>query len=178
MAEPLYPSPAKLFTGILYREEKDRKAVQLAFEKSFGSVDCEAGPFPFQNTGYYDEIGTGLQKYFFSLRGPIEREKMPEIKLFSNRLEASLADDGRRRVNIDPGYLTLSNVFLASCKDYYHRVYLGRGVYLENEYRYNSGSYDFWPWTYPDYKQQSYLNFFYKLRSLYHKQLKEHPQAG
>ena len=173
MAEPLYPRPAKLFCGVLFQEEKDLTSLQNALVDEYGPIDLEAGPFPFFNTGYYDEIGNSLQKVFFSHHALIAREDMGTIKIFSNHLEQELSSHGKRRVNIDPGYLTLSNVFLASCKDYYHRVYIGQGVYLENEYRYTDGKFEFWPWTYPDYQQTNYLDFFNELRKLYHRQLKD-----
>jgi len=173
MAEPTFPPRAKLFTGILFHRDHDLQAIREAFTEHYGSPDLEAGPFPFENTVYYNEIGTDLKKYFLSFDTLINRESIAEIKIFSNRLEKNLSEGSQRRMNIDPGYLTLSNVFLASCKDYYHRVYIGQGVYLENEYRYTDKSYTFWPWTYPDYQQESYLNFFHQLRSLYHRQLKE-----
>lgn len=173
MAEPTFPSPVKLFTGILFHHDTDLQTIREAFTEHYGSPDLETGPFPFKNTVYYSEIGTDLKKYFFSFDELIDRESIAEIKNFSNRLEKKMSKGSQRQVNIDPGYLTLSNVFLASCKDYYHRVYIGKGVFLENEYRYTDKNFRFWPWTYPDYQQKSYLDFFLQLRSLYHRQLKE-----
>ncbi len=173
MAEAILPVPAKLFIGILYSKEDDLAAVKKLLTDRFGPVDYEAGPFPFDNTSYYREISENLNKYFFAFEKLIERELMPEIKCFTNNIEQNNLTSGVRRLNIDPGYLTLSNVFLASCKDFYHRVYIGHGIYLENEYRFTGGSFIFWPWTYPDYKQGTYLDFFYRIRRLYHLQLKK-----
>jgi len=34
-------------------------------------------------------------------------------------------------VNIDPGYISLGKLVLASTKDHAHRLYLGEGVYGE-----------------------------------------------
>lgn len=173
MAEATNPEPAKLFIGILYSDGNDLAKMKEQLTKHYGPLDHEAGPFPFDNTAYYREIGESLQKYFLSFEKLIKREDMAAIKNFTNTLEDENLSEGIRRVNIDPGYLTLSNVFLASCKDFYHRVYIGKGIYLENEYRFTGGSYTFWPWTYPDYKQETYLDFFYHVRKLYHRQLKE-----
>ena len=127
---------------------------------------------PFTNTEYYNEMGKDMCRAFFSFQKLIKREKTAGIKLFTNRLEKKMSGDNKRIINIDPGYITLSNVFLASNKDFYHRVYIGRGVFLENEYRYTAKKFKMWEWTYPDYKKKEYLNFFYDLRKIYKKQLK------
>jgi hypothetical protein len=173
MAEPHLPSPAKLFTGILYSHTEDLTAARNSLEEEFGSCDLATGPVDFSHTEYYHEMGPALRKVLLSFEGLIRREDLPDIKLFTNGLEAGLSAGGARRVNIDPGYMTLSNVFLASCKDFYHRVYAGKGVYVENEYRYTEGRYEFWPWTYPDYKKSEYLDFFYAVRKIYHRQIRE-----
>jgi hypothetical protein len=52
-------------------------------------------------------------------------------------------------------------------------VYLGKGVYLENEYKYVEKRFQSWEWTYPDYKKQEYLSFFYNIRRIYHNQLRK-----
>jgi len=171
MAEPMFPPGAKLFIGILYSSDEDLAAVKKKLKNKYGEIDFQTDPIPFENTDYYKGIGTDLKKLFFSFDKHIKRENISGIKIYSNSLEKKFSTDEGRRVNIDPGYMTLSNVFLASCKDYYHRVYIGHGVYLENEYRYTAKEFHFWPWTYPDYQKEEYLDFFYKLRKIYQGQL-------
>jgi hypothetical protein len=173
MAQPLIPSPSKLFIGILWSIEEDLDSIMNILKEKFGPADIIPGAIDFSHTEYYREMGPGLKKILLSFERLIARDDLPEIKLFTNNLEAGLSAEGHHRVNIDPGYMTLSNVFLASCKDFYHRVYAGKGVYVENEYRYTAGRYEFWPWTYPDYKKTEYLDFFYAVRKIYHRQIRE-----
>jgi len=52
-------------------------------------------------------------------------------------------------------------------------VYVGKGVYVENEYRYVAKHYQPWEWTYPDYRKKEYLQFFETLRSIYYEQIKQ-----
>jgi hypothetical protein len=118
-------------------------------------------------------MGPGLKKIIWSFAKLINREDIVKIKLHTNKIESQISGRGPRIINLDPGYLTLSNVFLASCKEFYHRTYLGRGIYLENEYRYASKQFHFWEWTYPDYKKKEYLDFFYAVRKKYHDQIKD-----
>jgi hypothetical protein len=172
MAEPVLPPKAKLFTGIIYLSEESLSAAEKTLIKKYGEIDFRTNKIPFSHTDYYSDMGSNLNRVFFSFKKLIPREKISDIKLFTNRLEKKVSGKDKRRINIDPGYMTLSNVFLASCKDFFHRVYLRDGVFLENEYRYVGREYKFWEWTYPDYKKFDYLEFFYGMRKIYKNQLK------
>lgn len=111
-------APAKLFIGILYRDTNDRDSVQSSLTELYGTVDCMSDPVPFAHTEYYTGIGSCLHKLLLSYTVLIPREQLATIKHQTNTIEASLpGKDGPRRVNIDPGYLTLSNVYLASCNE-------------------------------------------------------------
>jgi hypothetical protein len=115
-----------------------------------------------------------LKKVFYSFKKLIRREEIVAIKLYTNKLETRLSPKGLRSINIDPGYLTLSNVFLATCKEYFHRTYLSRGVFLENEYHYIAKKFQPWDWTYPDYRKPEYLYFFHEIRRIYYIQIRNH----
>ena len=84
-------------------------------------------------------------------------------------LEARLADDclrppDQRVVNLDPGYIGLSKLVLATTKDHAHRIYIQRGIYAEVTLRYIKGAWSPWPWTYPDYAAETYHPFFMRVR--------------
>ena len=78
----------------------------------------------------------------------------------------------KRPVNLDPGYLEHSKVILASTKNFYHRMYLCRGIFGEVTMHFRNGAYEFFPWTYPDYKSPEYQKFFLELRTIYREQLR------
>lgn len=80
---------------------------------------------------------------------------------------------GKRRVNIDPGYLDSSKLVLASRKDYAHRIYLNKGVYGEVTLFYRQKTFTPWECTYPDYRSPPYLAAFNRIRELYRIQLKK-----
>lgn len=171
MANPIKPKKAKLFIGILYSDESFLNQAQNMLIKKYGDIDFQTKSMPFDHTSYYQAIGTKLNKVFYSFKNLINRENIIEIKLFTNKIENKFTEKNTRRLNIDPGYLTLSNVFLASCKDYFHRVYLGKGIYLENEYKYVNKRYHPWEWTYPDFLKPEYFFFFHEVRKLYMSQI-------
>jgi len=172
MSEPIIPQKVKLFIGIIFNDESILMVIQNKLIKRFGAIDFQSNNIPFNHTTYYKTMGYELKKGFFSFKRTIKHEEIVKIKLFTNKLEKKTSGKGGRQLNIDPGYLTLSNVFLASCKDYFHRVYLGRGIYLENEYRYVGKQYLPWDWTYPDYRKPEYLFFFHEMRKIYMGQIR------
>ena len=104
-------------------------------------------------------------KQFFSFIQTINPEKLPGIKIGTNRIEESWSELGKRKVNLDPGYLTGAKLVLASTKDFAHRIFLGDGIYgdLQLQFRHNK----FWPeaWTFPDYQTELALDFFTRVRS-------------
>jgi len=172
MSEPVIPARAKLFIGVLFSSEVILDAVEKALVKKFGGMDFRTKNIPFVHTRYYPDMGSAKFKVLFSFRRLIRREDIVEIKLYTNRLEKRFAENKTRNVNIDPGYLTLSNVYLATCRDFFHRTYLRKGVFLENEYRYVARRYQQWEWTCPDYQKPEYLYFFHEVRRMYHNQLR------
>jgi hypothetical protein len=172
MSEPIIPPRAKLFFGILFSSEAICAEIENILLKKFGDVDYRTRNIPFVHTKYYRDMGSPQYKVLISFRKLIQREDIVEIKLYTNKLEKRFTENNIRNVNIDPGYLTLSNVYLATCKEFFHRVYLRKGVYLENEYRFVAKRYQPWEWTYPDYQKSEYLYFFHEMRRLYSNQLK------
>jgi hypothetical protein len=172
MAEPVIPVRAKLFVGMISGDERLIYTAEEKLKKKFGPVDVRSASIPFTHTKYYQKIGTILFRVFISFDKLIKREDIVKAKLFTNDLEKSLSPKGARKINIDPGYLTLSNVYLASCKEYFHRCYLEKGIYLENEYKFIDRRYIPWEWTYPDYQKTEYLEYFHRLRGVYYMQIK------
>lgn len=167
MAEIKIPRKVIFFAGFIYSDNDDLREALSEMEKICGKTFLTAGSFAFNHTGYYDSMGSNLKKYFAAYEPLSSRELIANIKIFSNSAENKFKSGGNRRVNIDPGFLSASNVCLASCKEYYHRIYIGNGIYIENEYYWSKGDYVFFDWTYPDYKQKEYLDFFRNLRASY-----------
>ena len=122
-------------------------ARQKAIE-AWGPIELESPRFDFTETHYYDAtMGPGLKKVFFTFRRPFDPTELVDIKLETNRWEEEYAAARHwqsqchpigqchpiepRPLNLDPGYLTLAKLVLASTKDFAHRIYLARGIYAE-----------------------------------------------
>jgi len=138
----------------------------------FGPVDFESECVPFTQTGYYEkEFGSGLRRKFISFEKLIAPDKLAGIKLITNRIEAALSAGGRRKVNLDPGYLELAKFVLASTKDFSHRIYLAKGIYAEITLLYRSGAFRPLDWTYPDYRTEWYIETLEKIRQIYYRKV-------
>ncbi|HEY2148030.1 MAG TPA: DUF4416 family protein, partial [Pirellulales bacterium] len=69
-------------------------------------------------------------------------------------------------LNLDPGYLTLAKLVLASTKDHAHLLYLGHGIYAEVTLYFKDGRWQHRDWTFPDYRRPDYQEFFTAARQL------------
>lgn len=174
MAQANRPSPVKLIMGTIFSDEGILIKAKVNLNRKFGPFDCESPIFSFDFTPYYEqEMGQNLKRQFFSFQKLINPQKLAAIKVYTNCLEKkfSLKSPPARRINLDPGYICASKLVLASCKDFSHRAYLGRGIYAEVTLHFRKGSFAPWPWTYPDYQTQDYLQLFNKIRAIYLSQL-------
>lgn len=160
---------AKLFFGVLAPSESACEGLEKRLALEFSPIEARSRFIAFDQTHYYEkEMGPDLVRRWVSVANPISVTELVAIKRFTNTLEQLFARDGRRTINIDPGYVTLGKVVLATTKDYDHRLYIGSGIYEEVTLRYRrtSAGFEPWPWTYPDYSTPEALEFFKHVRDL------------
>ena len=173
MGIPKKHPKVKLFFGFISSEEELFLKIEKLLSKRFGSPDFSSKILPFNHTDYYDkELGKSLKRKFISCQKLISPEFLPEIKIFTNKLERKFSVANKRRINIDPGYLSQGKFILATTKDYSHRIYLGRGIFAEVTLFYKDNGFHPWQWTYPDYITDSYIEIFNYLYKIYLGQLK------
>ncbi|MBI4684053.1 MAG: DUF4416 family protein [Nitrospirae bacterium] len=161
------PDPVLLFTGILYSDERCLLKAKETFLNLFGPLLFEIPPYKWDYSDYYkEELGSSILRTFIFSKKLIDPGELAEIKLRTNDIETLLSTDGKRRVNLDPGYLTLANVILATTKNYSHRIYLGKGIYGEVTLIYKNKNFAPHIFTYPDYKDKKCIEMFLKAREL------------
>jgi len=175
MGRPKEPLPAKLFMSIIAREEVFFNKGMKGLEETFGEIDFVSERIPFDFTDYYtEEMGENLFRHFITFKNLIDRTRLPEIKIITNRLEEKYANtSGNRRINIDPGYICLEHVILATTKGYSHRPYLRSGIYADLTLLYKNKSFQPLEWTYPDYRQEDIIKLFNRFRSQYLESLRK-----
>src|SRR5499433_3157269 len=161
-------APVKLFIGVLVANSKFIPQVEERLTAAYGAIDHRSDVIPFDFTDYYEnEMGDLIDRVFFSFERLIEADQLPEIKRQTNQLETDMApmfSGVKRPVNLDPGYIEQAKVVLASTKNFYHRIYLGGGTFAEVTMHFKNNTYQFFPWTYPDYQSKDYQEFFLRVR--------------
>lgn len=163
----------KFFCGIISADDEITKKAFERLEEKFGKIDIRSEVVAFDFTSYYNpEMGEYLKRFWVSFGGLIFADELADIKVFTNALEDSFAVEGKRRINIDPGYMNPANVILASTKDFSHRIYLSKGIYGEVTLIYKKEDFIKLPWSYPDYTSPAAKKFLLEARAKLMLQLK------
>jgi hypothetical protein len=167
MSTPEKPRPVKLIMSAIYSDRKAWLDMVPALEMEFGAIDYSSKEMTFGFTDYYGaEMGVELYRQFLSFEILVSPEELTRIKLFTNQLEDRVSVGQKRKVNLDPGYLSLDSLVLATGKPSPHRIYLRDGIWADLHMIYQSGSYQPFSWTYPDYKGQTLIELFNRLREV------------
>ncbi|MEE9117709.1 MAG: DUF4416 family protein [Calditrichia bacterium] len=160
--------PVNLIVGMIFRDKELCIRAEKILKKRFGELNFESRIMNFDHTDYYEkEMGNNLRRKFISFKRLIKPERLAGIKRFSNSLETRFSLSGRRRINLDPGYLDANKLVLATTKDWGHRIYLKEGIYAEVTLYFQDNSFQSREWTYPDYKTEEYIHIFNHLRKQY-----------
>ncbi|MEO0255214.1 MAG: DUF4416 family protein [candidate division WOR-3 bacterium] len=166
------PPKVKFFVGMIARDEKIMEEAILILKEKIGEIEFKSDLFPFTHTNYYEkEIGKDLKRKFYSFKPLKKPDEIVDFKLFTIEVEKKFLEDNKRKINIDPGYVELSKVVLASTKNYSHRIYLGKGIFAEVTLYFSKGEFCDFPYTYPDYRTEAYKEFFKKVRESLKKEL-------
>lgn len=176
MSTPSQPDSAKLVIGVFTNEKELFADIAKKLIRNFGPADIISQWMPFNYTSYYEpEMGDALERRMISFERLIEQDELVEIKLITNEIEKGYSEEGKRAVNIDPGYLLMSRFILATGKDFTHRVYLSKGIYADLTLIFKSGSFRTLPWTYPDYADSIMFSYLNGVRNRYISDLKNNP---
>ena len=171
------PKPVKLIVGILAADQTCLEASLSTLKSNFGEPDFVSPAWSFDQTDYYRlQAGDSIIRRFVTFEQLIDPGDLAKIKHQTNQMEQILAEalDSTlpRPVNLDPGFIEPSKLVLASTKNFSHRIYIGNQMYAEVTLMYSKGQWQSLKYTFPDYKQAHYHNFFNKARSRLVEQLK------
>jgi len=162
----------KLVIGVLTSRKKKLDRLHKRLEIEFGPIDYRSDPLLFTFSRYYDgEMGTPISRIFFSFERLFPPDLLAGIKLATNRIEDEYRETGYRKINLDPGFLSLGRFVLATTKDGAHRIPLHSGIYAELTLVYEKKGFRSLKWTYPDYRSPEYNAILANIRSLYKAQI-------
>jgi len=168
------PESALLFVSTLYHSEDIFNQAKGILENNLGDILSVSPSLAWDYSSYYkDEIGRLLFRQIIFFKNTIDPGLLIDIKLKTNEIESTFSFDGKRQINLDPGYLTLSKIVLASTKNYAHRLYLGKGIYGEITLIYRDETYSPHFFTYRDYQDKSHIDIFMQAREMLKKTLNQ-----
>lgn len=163
---------AVLFIGALFSDRDIYDASEAILKENFGDIMYKTPSSPWQYTEYYKkELGEPLYRIFVFFSKIVDPACLVEAKMATQNIEQFFLRNNLRQINIDPGYLTLAKVVLASKKNYSHRIYIGKGIFAELELFYQNGTFNPMPYTYFDYRDRKLLSSFATARSLFKKRI-------
>ncbi len=175
MSIPYEPQPAKFILSILSADWKSFwPQLQNELEDKLGKIDYLSPEIPFTQTTYYNaEMGFPIFRRLLGFENLRTMQHLPQIKLWTNTIENHFTVNGNRTFNLDPGYLTLERLVLATGKNFTHRVYLEQGIWADLTLIFHKGNWTNLPWTFPDYATLEIQNHLTRIRTLYHAQIKK-----
>ena len=163
----------KLIIGIIYHDLSVYERAIKILTDTFGPIELESERFSFSKeySSYYDdELGGEGQRVIISFRDTVDPARQAEIKLFTNRIEEELSVGGKRKINLDPGFISHGRLLLATTKPTGFRIALSDGIYTELTLFYARGNWQKLPWTYRDYQSERVQKYLKKVRNTYLKQ--------
>lgn len=168
MGVPVKQKPVKLIASLIYGDNGHLRQAEEQLKEAYGPFGKQQTVLPFDYTDYYlDEFGPGLSRKLICFEKLVDPEKVSEIKIATNEIEDRSRIDKKRKVNIDPGYVTEAKLVLLTTKDYSHRIYLGKRIFAEPTLCFRAGTFVPWPWTYPDYASPEIVSYFNGVRESY-----------
>jgi hypothetical protein len=176
MGEPTPHPPVLLLLAAFSRHDDALDWAKQRAVETWGPIAHESPRFEFVETSYYDAtMGAGIKKVFFTFQRPFAPEGIVDVKLATNHWEEEYAAQAGkpepRPLNLDPGYLTLGKLVLASTKDFAHRIYLSQGIYAEITLQYRHRRWEHHQYTFPDYRREDYQRFFTECRDVIRKMM-------
>jgi hypothetical protein len=172
MGIPVSPPGVRRIAGLLASSPALLDEAQQAVSETIGFVTAASAAEPWTASRYYEpEMGVEIWRRYLILDGLMPPDELVALKLATNALELRWCSLEHRSVNIDPGYVDLNRLVLASTKDAAHRIYVGHGIYAEVTLRYVDGTFVPLPYTYPDYAMPSTRAFFTRARAGYRSEL-------
>src|SRR3990167_7167383 len=177
MSKPKEPRLVKLIISLITPDNgganRLTQPVLKKMEDRFGAIDILSERLDFSHTDYYrDEMGERLFRKIASFEKLIKPDELADIKLFTNSVEDEhLKENRKRTINIDPGYISMEKMVLASCKNFAHRIYLKKGIYADLTLIYKAGGFQSLEWTFPDYAKGNVKRLLQGIRERYMHQL-------
>lgn len=161
MAQPKKPEKALLLMAVMHSSKASLDKAMAELVKKFGPLRTQSREFDFTKfTQYYNpEMGRKQTKKYVVFDKLIDRAKLADIRIFTQKLEEKLAKKAKgsmkRTVNIDPGYITKEAIVLGTLKERAHKIYLGKGVFADLQALFGRHELRTFDYTFADLKENA-----------------------
>ncbi len=160
--------------GLLLENPALLEPVVSRLEALYGPMKQISELSLFTYTDYYDrEMGAKPYRCYLQFEALVDPARLSAIKQQTNALEDAFRVAGARKVNLDPGLLSLENLILATTKNRSHRIPLSDGIYAEVTLQFEHHAFQSLRWTYADYQSREVRVLFEHFRKYYQQQLKQ-----
>jgi hypothetical protein len=154
--------------GVLAASLALLEEARTAVAEAIAPIASASDPRRWTESAYYAaEMGPEIWRQYLACDRRMAPDALGELKRLTGRLEERWRGPRGRAINLDPGYLDLLRVVLASTKDAAHRVAIGPGLWAEATLHFERGTFAPWPYTYPDYAGADARAFFTGVRELF-----------
>lgn len=166
----IYPTEAKAILFLLTNRRDRSEEIIAQFTPILGPVEIQTGWHPFPKGHYYEkEMGPDLERCLVGFKNMFEPWRLAELKTLCHKLEhqhiRTSTHPYGRIINIDPGYVDLFKVVLASGKGGGQKVAIARDIFAHPLLRYEKGGWIPFEWTFPDLKAPTYHKELLRLRA-------------
>ena len=168
------PPPSVRFAAVFSCEDRFLRLAWDRLESRWGKIATLGPMLDFIESPYYTRTmlvlpgisgQAMLKKQMALFADPYDPSELACDKLASNRFEEAWTTEilgstsESRLINIDPGYMTMTKLVLASTKNREHRIYLRDGIYAEVTLAFRDQLWAAMPWTYADYQRPDVHEF-------------------
>jgi hypothetical protein len=151
----------RLLMAIMYPSREEYDIAIAVLKDDFGEVAKEGPEYDFNFTKYYEnEFGSRLKKRIVVFGKIIEKNGLVDIRERTGEIEEELGKDGKRIVNIDPGYISKDELVLATKKAKSFKEDLGRGIFAHTVLEFKDEEIITFFHTFADYKIEENKKFF------------------
>ena len=174
MAKKLEAAPVLGVCSCLTAHAALLSETERELEGAFGEIALQSPVYPFDTSDYYRaEMGEGLRRCWYCFDVLWRAERLPQARATTGRIEAKFTVGDKRDVNLDPGYLDLGKLVLASWKEAPDKIYMGNGVWAHTCLRFGDGTFRAPAHSFPDFRDGRFDGFMLEARTLYKSLLRE-----
>ena len=153
-----------LLLGVLYNDTILLDECIGILTERYGAV-ADSFDYPFDVTDYYEiEMGKELRRRLLVFKRKVGEEELAHLKRDAILLEEMFKTDGRRRLNIDPGYIASDEFVFASTKGKSYKKELRGGIFAHIVLEFRDNEVRVFFHTFPDFRKRDVQQFIMRRR--------------